>query len=267
MDDSLYAGSARHYGVGRMAYPPQLADVVRDALGLDGSGRLLDVGCGPGSLTLLLAPLVEQAVGVDADRDMLHEADAAASRAGVTNVQWRHLRAEDLSAELGTFRVAAFAQSFHWMDRPLVAQKVRGLLDPAGAWVHVRAMTHRGVPGTAGAPPWDLVDELVVRYLGPVRRAGTSVLPDGTAGGEEDVMRAAGYRGPRRIEIARGDLVERSTDEVVAAVLSLSSSAPHLFEDRLAAFESDLRALLGRASPEGRFVERTVDVELVIWTP
>jgi ubiquinone/menaquinone biosynthesis C-methylase UbiE len=34
---------------------------------------LLDVGCGPGSLTLLLAPYVSEAIGVDADGDMLGE--------------------------------------------------------------------------------------------------------------------------------------------------------------------------------------------------
>jgi hypothetical protein len=39
-DPSLYAGSAEHYAVGRMAYPAALADAVRDELGLDGTGRL-----------------------------------------------------------------------------------------------------------------------------------------------------------------------------------------------------------------------------------
>lgn len=48
-DESLYAGSAAHYGVGRMPYSPSLADAIRRELGLDGTGRLLDVGCGPGS--------------------------------------------------------------------------------------------------------------------------------------------------------------------------------------------------------------------------
>ena len=60
-DESLYAGSAAHYAAGRMPYPSRLAEVVRDAVGLDGTGRLLDVGCGPGSLTLLLAPYVRSA--------------------------------------------------------------------------------------------------------------------------------------------------------------------------------------------------------------
>ncbi len=267
-DETLYAGSAGHYGTGRMPYPPALADAVRAELGLDGTGRLLDVGCGPGSLTLLLAPLFEAAVGVDADRDMLVE---ARRRDPTGAVEWRHLRAEELPADLGVFRVAAFAQSFHWMDQPSVARRVRGMLEPGGAWVHVGATTHRGVAGDDPLPhprpPWERVDDLVAGYLGPVRRAGRGSLPAGTRGGEEQVMPQAGYTGPTRIDVGGGTVAERGVDEVVAAVLSLSSSAPHLFGDRLDAFEADLRRLLLGHSPGGWFAERTREVAVVIWRP
>lgn len=87
-------------------------------LELDGSGRLLDVGCGPGVADpLLLAPFFEHAVGVDPDPGMIAEAAREAERADVVNATWIRLRAEDLPAGLGTFRAATFAQSFHWMDR------------------------------------------------------------------------------------------------------------------------------------------------------
>ena len=274
-DETLYTGSARHYGTGRMPYPPQLVDAVRDALGLDGSGRLLDVGCGPGSLTLLLAPLFQEAIGVDADPDMLAEAARRAAGAGLGTtaraVAWRRLRAEDLPAGLGTFRVATFAQSFHWMDQPLVARRVRAMLEPDGAWVHVHATTHRGASGGQPLPhphpPWDGIDALVAGYLGPVRRAGRGTLPAGTRGGEEDVMRQAGFAGPTRLAAGGGRVVDRTADDVVSAVFSLSSSAPHLFAQRLPQFEADLRRLLREASPDGRFCELTTEIEAVIWRP
>jgi len=53
----LYAGSARYYAIGRVSYPTALGDALATKLALDGSGRLLDIGCGPGNFTLLMAPL------------------------------------------------------------------------------------------------------------------------------------------------------------------------------------------------------------------
>lgn len=82
----MYAGSAAFYTRGRVAYPQALADRLAASLGLDGSGRLLDIGCGPGSLTLLLAPLFAEAIGIDADADMIAEAAEQAARAGIRNV-------------------------------------------------------------------------------------------------------------------------------------------------------------------------------------
>jgi 2-polyprenyl-3-methyl-5-hydroxy-6-metoxy-1,4-benzoquinol methylase len=73
-DETLYAGSAAFYPSGRLPYPPEVAEALRTLLDLDGRGRMLDVGCGPGSLTLLLARLFEQTVGIDADPDMIARA-------------------------------------------------------------------------------------------------------------------------------------------------------------------------------------------------
>jgi SAM-dependent methyltransferase len=270
-DETLYAGSAPYYATGRMPYPAAVAEAIRDELGLDGTGRLLDVGCGPGSLTLLLAPLFASAVGVDADEGMVVEARARAARAGLTAVEFVRMRAEHLPAGLGPLRVVSFAQSFHWMDRSVVAERVRGLLAADGAWVHIGARTSHGDdsddPLPQPRPPWAGIDALVVSYLGPVQRAGQGTLPGGNRSGEEDVMRAAGYAGPTRITIDNVAVVERGADEVVAAVFSLSRSAPHLFADRLAAFEADLRDLLRATSPTGRFCERTHDIAVVIWRP
>ncbi|MBO9555065.1 class I SAM-dependent methyltransferase [Cellulomonas sp.] len=267
-DPTLFAGSAQHYPRGRMPYPARLASVLQDALGLDGTGRLLDVGCGPGSLTALLAPLHASSVGIDADPDMLAE---AARSSGAPRVVWRALRAEDLPADLGLFRTVTFAQSFHWMRQEEVADAVRGMLDEHGAWVHVASMTHRGVDGDDPLPhprpPWTRLDALVATYLGPVRRAGQGTLPGGTRSGEDDVMRAAGYAGPERLVVSGGDAVPRSADDVLASLLSMSSSAPHLFGDRLGAFAADVRAVLLDVAPDGMFSERTHDVEVAVWRP
>lgn len=270
-DETLYAGSAAHYRVGRLPYPEAVADALAREVGLDGSQRLLDVGCGPGSLTLLLASRVASAVGVDADREMIAAAAQEADRAGIGNVRWLHTRAEALPAGLGRFDLVTFAQSFHWMHRSTVAAAVRGMLDPGGACVHVHATTHRGDDSSDRLahprPPHAEIDDLVRHYLGSVRRAGRGHLPGGTPGGEDEVFRAAGFSGPTRVEPDTAEVVTRSEDEIVAATFSLSSAAPHLFGARRAAFERDLRSLLRRASPSGRFAERRRAIALDVWRP
>lgn len=268
-DPTLYAGSAAHYAVGRVGYPAELVDALVRALALDGTGRLLDIGCGPGSLTLLLAPHLAEAIGIDADPDMLVEASQLATAEGIDNVSWLQLRAEELPGDgLPPISLVTLAQSFHWMDRPRVATAVRALLTADGALVHVHADTHAGVPSEVPLghpqPPRPAITALVQRHLGPVRRAGRGMLRDGLPGGEDKIYRAAGFRGPERVEVP-GRVVTRTTDQIVASVYSLSSSTPYLFGDQLPDFDRDLRALLDEAGPDGLFDERLTSIAADIW--
>jgi SAM-dependent methyltransferase len=267
---SLYAGSARYYASGRVGYPPALARAVAEQLGLDGSGRLLDVGCGPGSLTLLLAPWFEQATGVDADRDMLAEASRLAVQSGIGNVEWLLLRAEELPAGLGRYRLISFAQSFHWMDQLRVARTALGMLHDGGACLHVHATTHQGVETDAvlphPRPPRAAISELVESYLGPVTPKGKRLLSPDKANREDEIYRAAGFSGRQRIEVP-GEIVERTSDQLVAGIYSLSSSTPHLFGERREAFELDLRRLLHDANPSGIFSEQMREIAADIWRP
>ena len=248
-DPTLFEGTAPHYRRGRLPYAPAIADVLTHALGLDGTGRLLDVGCGPGIVAELLADRVAQIVGVDPDPGMLAEAD----RCGLPHATWVQLRAEELPAGLGTFRVITFGASFHWMDRPKVAAAVRGMLDPGGAVVQVGTWNVLPLP--------EVVDELRVRYLGPDRRAGQSIRntsPDG----EDAVFQAAGFPPMEEHVVPDGREVERDVDDVVANVLSMSGTAPHLFGDRLDAFVDELRAAL---TPHAPFRTRLGDNAVRIW--
>jgi len=202
--------------------------------------------------------LFAEAVGIDADAAMIREAE----RVSPPNTQFVRLRAEDLPAALGTFDVATLAQSFHWLDGARVTKTVLAMLRSGGSLVHVGATTHEG----DGDVPREEIGALIRSYLGPVRRAGGGTLPRGTRADERELIESCGFRAGRTIEVARGETYERTEDDVVASVFSLSSAAPHLFGARLESFESDLRALLRRSSPGGRFHERARDITLRVWS-
>jgi SAM-dependent methyltransferase len=270
-DETVFEGTAGYYRRGRKPYAPTLADALADQLSLDGHGRLLDVGCGPGTVALFFSSLFDSVAGLDPDPAMLEEAVRAASEDHVANAAWVHMRAEDLPAALGTFRVITFAQSFHWMDRPRVAHAVRHMVEPAGAVVQVD-LWHRDPPGRTPRygphppVPEAAIDELRVRWLGPDRRAGRG-FRNTSPGQEDEVFRAAGFAPEETVVVPDDRVLERSLDDIVAWVLSTSSTAPPLFGDHLDAFVGELQDLLLLASPEGRFSVPLSDNRLRIRRP
>ena len=67
------------------------------------------------------------------------------------------------------------------------------------------------------------------------------------------MFQAAGFAPEELVVVLDDRVLERSVDDVVAWVLSTSSTAPHLFGDRLDDYIRDLRRLLLDESLEGRF--------------
>ena len=267
-DSTLFRGSAAHYGRGRLPYAPGFAETLATALGLDGRGRLLDVGCGPGIVTLALAPFFAEVTGLDPDADMLAEAERQATRRGVTNARWVTARAEDLPAGLGEFRVVSFAQSFHWTDRDRVAAVVLEMLEPDGVFAHVADLKNppaEPTPLPRPAPPYARIADLVRRYLGPVRRAGQGTLVNGTPDREDLVLARAGFVNFVQHVVPAGMVVDRTADDIVAWAFSRSDSAPHLFGDRVPDFERDLREVLRQASPDDLFAEHLPPTAIWTW--
>jgi SAM-dependent methyltransferase len=266
-DPTIYRGTAAYYARGRPPYSRALAATLAAEVGLDGSGRLLDVGCGPGVIAIELADRFAEAIGLDPDLDMLAVAADRAAAAGLTNVCWVQALAEDIpTLDLGTFRLVTFGQSFHWTDRERVAEAVFDILEPGGALaLIVHAHEGRPQPAGPGEPliPHDAIHALIDAYLGSRRRAGqgyASQHPDRF----EDALARTRFGRPRSIYCTgRADIVQ-DIDGVLANFLSMSFAAPHLFGERRAQFESNLRAELMARSPSGLFWDWPGDTEILL---
>ena len=266
-DPTLFEGAAAHYRYGRPPYSPQLEAVLTEELELDGSGRLLDGGCGPGILTVRLAHLFEEAVGLDPDAAMLAEGRRVADERGITNIPWVQAVAEDLpGAAPGPYRLVTFGQSLHWTDEARVAEAVYDMLDPGGALAMiVHEVEGRPKPPSPGQPPIPHaeIQALVEKYLDPTRRAGQGVAPVRTHR-FADVLVRTRFGAPRSVFVPGIPDLLRDSESVLSGYLSMSSSAPHLFGDRLEDFTREVRELLASRSPEGVFWDWPGDTEIIL---
>lgn len=259
---------AAHYLRGRPPYSAALLDVLTSELALDGTGVLLDVGCGPGVLTVRLAPAFDTLIGVDPDPGMLAEAARHAAESGVGDVRWINARAESLGTlHLPRARLVTFGQSFHWTDRQPVAAAVYDLLEPGGSIALVaHNVEGRPWPTALAEPiPHEAIRDVIRRYLGSDAHDGHGRRP---AGGERfaDSLAASPFGGSRTVYAPGRDDLVRSVDEVIDNYLSMSFAAPHLFGPHLDAFIADVRDLLLATAPDGRFWDWPGDTEIVIAT-
>jgi SAM-dependent methyltransferase len=267
-DPTIYDGAAVHYRCGRPAYSAGLEALLAAELGLDGSGRLLDVGCGPGILTVRLAHLFDEAVGLDPDPGMIAEGRRAAGERGIANIAWVQALAEDLpGAAPGPYRLVTFGQSFWWTDEVRVAEAVYDLLEPGGALVQIMHQADgRDVPPSPGPPPIPhaQIEALVEKYLGSTRRAGQGAARARTHSADEDAMARTRFGVPSVMFVPGIPDLVRDAESVLSGYFSMSWSAPHLFGDRAEAFATDVRGLLRARSPEGVFWDWPGDTKVII---
>jgi ubiquinone/menaquinone biosynthesis C-methylase UbiE len=249
----LFASAAPYYARYRPQYPAVFFDHVAERFDLDGTGRLLDLGCGTGQVAVPFAPHFAEVVGLDPDPSMLAEAARVAEEAGVGNARWvqgRDADLDQLSDEIGPLRLATFGRAFHWMDQAATLRALDRMIEADGGVVI--ASDAERIWHLSG--DWQKATQAVIRrWLGDVRRAGSGTYNVRHAPFME-TLEASTFS---RVEYFR-TMVERfpTTDDIVGYLYSTSFCSPHVLGDKRAAFEDDLRQALAEINPEGCFSER-----------
>jgi SAM-dependent methyltransferase len=158
--------------------------------------RLLDVGCGPGTITIDLARLVApgQVIGVDAIESPLEGARRSAAEQGIGNVSFEVGDAFHLRFDTGSFDVVHAHQLLQHIPEPVEAlTEFRRVARPGGI-VAARDVDTRATAWYPELPLLDRWEELyqqVARASGGEPNAGRRLLAWAHAAGFDDVTSSA----------------------------------------------------------------------------
>ncbi len=169
-----FGSLADDYALHRADFP--VAGIERlVALGVGISGqRLLDLGCGTGTLARQFAARGCTVTGVDIDVRMLAAARDLAAEADL-QIEWLECHAEETGFSPGSFDVITAAQCWHWFDGEAAASEVRRLL-LAGGLVAVCGFDWLPLPDTVSGVTEALIETHNPSWkLGGIRDPGPSV--------------------------------------------------------------------------------------------
>jgi SAM-dependent methyltransferase len=245
-----FDSTAPFYARYREPYPPGFFQEVARREGLAGDERLIDIGCGPGSLAIGFAPYVRSCVGVDVETEMLEAARVESARAGV-RVDLIQARIEDLPADVGVFQAVTIGRALHWFDRDEALAVLERIVANDG-WIAICGTKGHSAAGQGWAGKFH-----------DIRRAWSSN-PDETCYhiNYEEWFRGSRFAKAEDVEVTETHRV--TIPDLIGRALSMSTTSPDVLGDRRTAFEAAMAEALEPLADDGSFDERVTAVAMIL---
>jgi trans-aconitate methyltransferase len=246
--------NAAHYLAGRPPYSPRLIRRVAQSCELGGSHRLLDLGCGPGQLSLAFSSWVGSGLALDPEPEMLRI--AAGLGAGIApNIEYRQGSSYDLSPAFGRFRLAVIGRAFHWMDRPDTLARLDALIEPEGALALFSTAMVTDAPIAWLAPYQALLEEYAQSDPARVQRKSDDWESHDT------VLAKSSFSALERVSIV--ETRRTSVESLIERPLSMSSLSRERLGERLDELQARIRQLLDAHATNGWVEERIESIALI----
>lgn len=246
--DDVFAGAAEYYAKYRPKYPEMLFHDIVHFYQPDGSGTLLDLGCGTGELARPLAKSFAKVVALDPDSDMLKIGQRIAKAAKIANISWQKGSSKELIGVKGRFDLITMGQSFHWMDQEPVLNRLHELLEGQGGLFIVGSVP--AVQNSRTAQKDETIKSLVTKYLGPQRRAGNSIY-EKPPKAYIDLFDASKFKNYKsRIYETK---VIRNVNQELGNLYSMSWGRRIYLGDKIGQFEQEFKDEISRIPGPGNF--------------
>jgi SAM-dependent methyltransferase len=240
-----YAGAGWYYAEYRDRVGAELITTLAKELGWSTGDRVLDLGAGPGQLSLLVAPFVAEVVAIEPEPDMLAEGERRAGMAGVGNVRFVAGGSDDLPtlrSSLGLFRAALMGQSFHWMvEKDRVLENLSTMIDETNGAVAFVTPWRVSIPDELRVAQ-DITHTILERHLINVPPGPH---PNGRHEPFEDILKRSPFPQIERIE----RIYEMRLCPTIESLIGFEYTISHVLTrlgDNRRAFEDEARAALSQ---------------------
>ncbi|MHB2167960.1 class I SAM-dependent methyltransferase [Alsobacter sp. R-9] len=250
-----FATASGFYDAYRVPYDPAVLAWALARTGVDGTSRVLDLGCGPGTLAIPIARVAGAVTALDPEPSMLARGRQRAAEAGVS-VDFVEGSSNDLSVVSGPFRLVTMGRSFHWMDRPATLAALDALVQPEGALALFATTSPRS------SPWWEAARTVAERYASDGMAASRWRRQPGWQP-HEAMLLASPFRHVERYGIVGTERI--TVDHALGRLFSMSSTSPGRLGDAREAFEVEAREALAAHAVDG-WLEGIVETQVLLAT-
>ncbi|MBI2589175.1 methyltransferase domain-containing protein [Candidatus Saccharibacteria bacterium] len=249
--DDVFEGTAKYYAKYRSRYPKTLLAEIIQTFKLDGKGRLLDLGCGTGELTIPLAKYFTSVLAIDPDEGMLREGQKKIKKSKINNIIWQKGSSKELDKLKDPFRLVVIGGSFHWMDQEVVLSQLYTLVETGGGVVIIGGAKPLSCDPEASEKD-KIVQGVIKKYLGEDRRAGKFIYTHPEKSFEEYLQNSK-FRDFRTHYYKTK--FDRTADQIIGQLFSTSFASKKQLGENTRDFENELREKLQNLSHGTKFSE------------